>query len=103
MSGEAYPMLEIDDYLLAQIFPDLPTPATKMLSETGHKSIRVADFKEAVVAFEAETVVVRVGKRERPISFFHVSAFQRLAANILPGLVPKTYRVGKVKGSDGKE
>ncbi|KAK0110877.1 hypothetical protein ONS96_002464 [Cadophora gregata f. sp. sojae] len=93
-----------DATLLNQIFTTHHPETISILLQNLEKCIFRAEFPNSLPNHHhAARVVVRLeAENENLKTFTTIAAIQRLAASIIPNLVPQTLQVGKVKNAQGR-
>ncbi|KFY73995.1 hypothetical protein V499_05943 [Pseudogymnoascus sp. VKM F-103] len=91
-----------DECLLTHIFTDNQPKSISIFLQGWDKCVFKAglpndpqnDYTTCVVRLESED--------EKPKNFAMIAAMQRIAATIIPDLIPKTYQIGKAANAQGR-
>ncbi|OBT86340.1 hypothetical protein VE02_03826 [Pseudogymnoascus sp. 03VT05] len=91
-----------DDCLLTHIFTDNQPNSISIFLQEWDKCVFEAKFPKNPQNDYTTCVVRLESEDEKPKNFAMIAAMQRIAATIIPGLVPKTYQVGKAVNAQGR-
>ncbi len=91
-----------DDSLLKQIFATIQPETISIFLQNWDKCVFKAEFPKGLEDRHSGCVVRLEAENESFTTFTTIAAMQKIAATIIPELVPQTLQVGKAKNAQGR-